>query len=389
MVVNLFGKQKMKIPVTYTLQKDWDELDKFKPYVIKELHRLFISQDRNEIKISRTKENRLDKLSRLELLEILRKLAKEEKCPLYLEEKNFPKRQLKNPEQKDSAFLADSDFITVNPKENEPIYLKLFSEFSNWYAADALKRKTNLADIGLLNLEKIYNLVLDIDEKFRIKPEQIITIDIDSLNYDRFTILRDKIIGNTKIRLDFRKDALDFLKDKNLVYHYEVNRPIEKIEIALNVEEFPKFRDEIAKAYEEEIKRQAPFPLITKTDPEAQQEAVKKPTDEAIYQIKYTLAREIILNNFLLSKVNFNSENDNIFGYIYKNPNKKINIEELKKPAGGKLTKDLHKIVENLGFKGELKKAFFNISKNDIFFRNPLTQKDLDDLGISRLKLPK
>jgi len=59
----------------------------------------------------------------------------------------------------------------------------------------------------------------------------------------------------------------------------------------------------------------------------------------------------------------------------------------LEKSIGGTITKNLHKIIENLGFKREFKKAFFNISKNDIFFRNPLKQKELDDLGISRLKL--
>jgi hypothetical protein len=95
-----------------------------------------------------------------------------------------------------------------------------------------------------------------------------------------------------------------------------------------------------------------------------------------------------LLNNLLLAKVNFNSENDNVFRFIFTNPNRKITLEELQKPAGGRLNKSLHKILENLGFFGEIRRAFFDVAKDAIYFRNPLNRKELVELNIDCLKFP-
>lgn len=105
------------------------------------------------------------------------------------------------------------------------------------------------------------------------------------------------------------------------------------------------------------------------------------------YRITYSeKTREIIINNFLLANPDFDSENERVFTYIYKSPNKRISLKELQQNTG-KLGKTLHKIVENLGFTGNIRKAFFDVSKTGIRFRNPVTKTDLDELGIKHIKL--
>lgn len=109
---------------------------------------------------------------------------------------------------------------------------------------------------------------------------------------------------------------------------------------------------------------------------------------DIVYEVTYTQAREIMLNKvFQLAKPDFDTENDLVFNYLYKNPNQKFTKQQLEEAIGRQLTKDLHKIVENLGFKADLRKMFFSVSATSISFKNPITQEDLEALGIQKIKI--
>ena len=111
--------------------------------------------------------------------------------------------------------------------------------------------------------------------------------------------------------------------------------------------------------------------------------AIKDP----VYEVKYSeKTREILINNFLLANPDFDSENERVFTYLYTHPNQRIDLKQLEKYSG-RLTKTLHKIVENLGFTKNLKRVFFDVSKTGVRFRNPVTKKDLEELRIPYLKL--
>lgn len=106
------------------------------------------------------------------------------------------------------------------------------------------------------------------------------------------------------------------------------------------------------------------------------------------FSIEYTEQREILLNGyFLLGKPNFNSENDLVFNYLIEHPNATLDRSDIEKAIGIKLTKSLHKIVENLGFNTELRKLFFHITKDFLYFRNPVTKEDLTKLGINKIRI--
>lgn len=120
-----------------------------------------------------------------------------------------------------------------------------------------------------------------------------------------------------------------------------------------------------------------------------QQEATKPAADSGqAVSITYTKSRQVLLNDiFLLAQPVLNGENDLVFSYIYKHPNQPHTKKQLETALNTRITKPLHKIVENLGFKGDLAKAFFSVAKDSIEFRNPVKAAELTEMGLSIIKL--
>jgi hypothetical protein len=113
-------------------------------------------------------------------------------------------------------------------------------------------------------------------------------------------------------------------------------------------------------------------------------------SDSILYYITFSMSNEIILNDMLvIAKPNLNSENGEVFHYLFEHPNKMITKKELEQSIGQSIGKDFHKIVENLGFTGDLRKTFFQVSNNALLFRNPITKADFDQLGIPPLRISK
>jgi hypothetical protein len=259
------------------------------------------------------------------------------------------------------------------------IHVRILDGFDNWYAAYRVRKTMGFSALSEKNLEKIKTTVDDIDEKFQLNPASAITITI----YPDSSYYKDT---------ESRKETLDYLKAKGVVLKYEIVtydpyvRRTKDARIQLDVSQFQTFRDSLASFLSDfaKSKQADPEPLNLQTaEPKP---IVKEQRDVPVYEIKYTTAREILLNGICLAKPDFNSENDNFFQYVFNRPNQKISIEELKKAVGGDLKKDPHKILQNLGFKGGVRKAFFDVSKDTICFRNPLRKKDLEDLQIDYIR---
>jgi flagellar hook-associated protein FlgK len=113
-----------------------------------------------------------------------------------------------------------------------------------------------------------------------------------------------------------------------------------------------------------------------------------KSEDKVVLTITYSSSRQLVMNGvFQLSRPTLNGVNDLVFNHLYQNPGKTFGKQELEAAIGQNISKTLHKIVENLGFKGDLAKAFFSVSKNDISFRNQITRDELNDMGLGNIKL--
>ncbi len=116
----------------------------------------------------------------------------------------------------------------------------------------------------------------------------------------------------------------------------------------------------------------------------------KKSRNQVCLWISYSnKTREVLLNDIIiLSKPNFNSTNDLVFKYLFNNPNITITRNKLEQNATkGNITKRLYEIIKDLGFKKELAKIFFSVSKNEIIFRNPITKQDLVDLENPKFRI--
>jgi len=105
----------------------------------------------------------------------------------------------------------------------------------------------------------------------------------------------------------------------------------------------------------------------------------KKP--EVLYWVSCHLDGSIILNDKYLIKGKLGLTNTDIFQYLIDTgKGKRIKRDEIEKNVlqGEKLKRELHTLINDFGFKNELKKAFFPRATNDlIVFINNLNKEDL------------
>ena len=248
---------------------------------------------------------------------------------------------------------------------------------------------SNLQELTPLIQAAIYVTVLDINDQLTITSSTKIQIN------PRFQAHRN-LFPKEFDELEYRRHALTYLQRVGAIGDFNVPGlsmlppyPWEKADVQVNAARFRQIKDQVIEAFNYKAKPEAVAPVTKRGQEKRVMEPLRDEGLGVVYEVKLK-GRELLINEFLLTRLDFNSENDNVFNHLYQNPNKIISITELEKSLGGaQLRKPLHKIVENLGFTKELNRAFFDISKDAIRFRNPLTSKDLEELGISRLRLPR
>jgi hypothetical protein len=121
-----------------------------------------------------------------------------------------------------------------------------------------------------------------------------------------------------------------------------------------------------------------------------QQKSIDVKDSKRTLTITYTKSRQVLLNDiFQLAQPTFNGENDLVFGFLVQNANKPFSKRYLEDQLKIKITKPFHKIIENLGFRGDLARVFFSVSKNDICFKNPVTQNEVEEMGIGKIRINK
>ena len=361
-------------------------------------------QQRPLILLRLTPENGLEQHGKGSVLEALEDFQVRERV-IRLSEINFPERRAKRTMLAANAAFAStgSGRLTVpvtQPAKPDPalqefleepstrenaIILETLQSFDNWLASYRLRTRDDLDQITPLTLAKVCLTILDISEKLEASGQPTMNI------YARFQYT-SPFFPQSFIPSDYRKDALDYMKNKGIVTSYKITYfaanggDASVIAVTVDIPKFQEFKARACAVYVAKERELAP-PQAPKEVPKPQPVDPESNTD-VVYEVKFTSAREILINGFLLTKLDFNSENDNIFDHIFRNPNKLIGIGELKPSLGGADPKKaLSKIIENCGFTRELKKLFFNISKTSVFFRNPIRRKDLDDSGLGRLKL--
>jgi len=264
------------------------------------------------------------------------------------------------------------------------------------------KRSKEDEDLDYLNLLKMLDILFFIHRNTQLASSPKITFD---LGYTT-TLSELKDIEELDDPERNRLDILDYLKRKEIINGYKLSEyetygdPDKsggtKAQITVNMSKFKPFFEKTKLQYKqiskEKLSHIEPPSLKGPSSPEKiGKTATESPSgtkakgkqSNIIHEIKYNDNGEILLHNVRIAKPNFNGQNDKVFMHLFENPNKEISVSKLEQKIGEKLTKPLHKMVENWGFKGDYKKIFFKISKEHILFRNPITQEVLDKMGIS------
>lgn len=241
--------------------------------------------------------------------------------------------------------------------------------------------------------QKIYFLLNRIDDVRTISPSGQ-PLKIDPMN-DLSGNYRPDELSQLFTKLEKDEQVLKVLKVPSRIKTIDIVEDLDPYEHAddgcWHIELLPNFDSYFLKIQQEPEyqKFTGKKPTTTPQDKViVQSSQPAQQNSDIVYEVTYTQAREIMLNKvFQLAKPDFDTENDLVFDYLYKHPNQKFTKEQLEEIIKRKLTKDLHKIVENLGFKADLRKMFFSVSGTSILFRNPIHKKGLDELGIQKIKI--
>ena len=113
-----------------------------------------------------------------------------------------------------------------------------------------------------------------------------------------------------------------------------------------------------------------------------------EPISAGKYFVSITPTRKVMLNNtFILSSPNFDTENHQFIEYILEHEDEKLTKSAIEKDANIELKKSFHATLSDLGFKGEIRKLFFEASKDTVKFRNNVPESELSALEIDIEKL--
>lgn len=270
--------------------------------------------------------------------------------------------------------------------------------------AEAFKKSleywADLPSLSLTNLAKLYYTAEDIDERLQIDPLPTIKIPLAFSSYAKLVPKEPREAVVTA-----REDALKLLQYKKAVRGWEfiLRDPLmtsiedmmgtftESIRVDVDIAKFREIKPQITEAF---LMRESGIPAPEKQRGQTGKRPVPQQPQardaDVVYEIKLTTSREILINNLILARPEFGSENEIVFRYLFDNPNRTVTLDELQKRMGDQpIKKTLHKIVENLGFQGDLKDAFFSVAKDSILFRNPIRKEDMKKLGKDWLRIPR
>jgi len=123
----------------------------------------------------------------------------------------------------------------------------------------------------------------------------------------------------------------------------------------------------------------------SKSIPELQQEYEDSKVD---YWIDFDKNGQISLNGqYKLGKMQYGSNSYEVFSYLFEHSGKEITKNKIEKDRKITITRSMANTLDELRFRGELKKLFIKSSKGKVLLRKKVTGKELKQLKIDINKL--
>lgn len=178
--------------------------------------------------------------------------------------------------------LQDEKILTLNQKTNrllplsqQPVnlsylYLDILEGFDGWYENYLMQQKTGLGNIDYINILKIYDVVLDINEQLQLANQTTVTIDLLP-HLVRFSILfPTDSIGFRDKYCEIRWNGLKYLKQRSIIDDFKLNEGLHRwqstVTVFLKLSRFDDFYKTIKDEYVKRNKENGGKEEKTKTE---------------------------------------------------------------------------------------------------------------------------
>lgn len=233
-------------------------------------------------------DNMLDKLGKDEVQDILSKLEYEEKI---LSINHIYNRLLP---------------VSQQPKNLNYLLINIRPKFDNWLENYFMVQKTNLENLDYINMLRIYDVVLDINEQIQLTNKTTILIHLLP-SMIRFNILfLGDTIGMRDKYCETRWDSLNYLKEKGIIESFNHNDAFHRWEtivtVSLKLSRFEEFYRKIRDEYVERSKAN------DKTEePKSPAKIVRKSNEETVWSENFRWeGKDFIFGQF--GKITFTSD---------------------------------------------------------------------------------
>lgn len=290
-----------------------------------------------------------------------------------------------HPEDINLGVGADCYSIVINDQEKFRGFLnKAHSQHSG-----------DISKLAADNFLSVCDVAMDICAALQIKSEEEVYIPLmpDVIRF--YALFPGDGINMRDRYCDFRWKALGYLKDRGHILDFNIvrgnHRWHQKVNVVVDRYDFDKFYKKLIDAYETRVvepekKRQ---PKSAKEEKVPVSSASPMPSAK-LEELPATLAvlirdRQIRVNDFLLSKPHAVGGNKGFFEYVHENAGVALNRDQMpdyvRVDVGGK---SFSKVLNELGFKGEILKAFCpERGKSQLLFRKEVGTQQLETEGIN------
>lgn len=172
----------------------------------------------------------------------------------------------------------------VNIDKIDYFLIDILNTFDDWYENYLMRKKTGLEHIDYINMLRIYDVVLDINEQIQLTNKTAVSIHLLPSLVRFSALFPADTIGMRDKYCETRWDSLKYLKEKGVIDEFKHNSAFHRwdtiVTVTLKLSKFDEFyrkiKDEYVKRNETNRKEEKPKTESLKVDP-------KKTTAKATY----------------------------------------------------------------------------------------------------------
>lgn len=167
--------------------------------------------------------------------------------------------------------LQDEKILKLNQKTNrllplsqQPanpsyLFLDILEGFDNWYENYLMQQRTGLENLDYINILRIYDVVLDINEQIQLTNQTSVSIHLLP-SLIRFSVLFPAdTIGMRDKYCETRWDSLKYLREKQIIEEFNHNNAFHRWDTVVTISlKLSKFDDFYHKIQDEYVKRNKP-----------------------------------------------------------------------------------------------------------------------------------